>query len=226
MKEVIALIVFVMIFGLTIILALRKRIENSLAAILLLFSLLSGWTIANYDWLQRLQWKVPGLEAFQKEIQNEKECALSDMEAVLTDLRKEVAAKKESLVLVASEADDVRVKVEEERKAAHASLENFKLLEATLRAEEANIRELSGRVESMGRQIESIHQASSELALSMARLVWLLLEAREEYGAERAQAAVRLIMDRLDDIVGVAIVDPNARAEFIADVMNSVPPRR
>jgi len=49
MKEIIGLTVFCTFAGLTMILAVRRRIGTTLTVTLLMFSLLSGFLIVNYD---------------------------------------------------------------------------------------------------------------------------------------------------------------------------------
>ncbi|MGV8075336.1 MAG: hypothetical protein AB2L11_12360 [Syntrophobacteraceae bacterium] len=226
MKEIIALLVFLIIAGLSTLLAARERIGNALLVILLAFSLIAGWMIANYDRIQGLQWEVLGHESFRKQIQLEKGNALAEVKNALDNMRKEVEEGRQSIRLAVSEASDLRNKIREERSVLDSALENFRQIEASMKNEERNIKELRDRSDEIRQQIAAIHEASSELALSLTRLTWLLMEARKDYGAERADLAVQHIMNQLDEIVGVVIDDPKARAEFVAEVMNSVPPRQ
>jgi chromosome segregation ATPase len=226
MKEIIALLVLLIVAGTAVSLAVRQRIGNALTAILLLFALASGWTIANYDWVQRVQWEVPGFESFQMQVAAVKESVLNETRNSLETMQKEFEEREESLNLALSRANEIVDKMVAERKSLETTLENMKQTEAAMRSEEQGFRELFERVEQIRQQIAAVHGASSQLALALTRATWLLIEARDEYGAERAQTAVELVLDELDNIVGLAIEDPNARSDFVADVMRSIPQRQ
>lgn len=230
MKEIVGLLAFMVISGSTITLAVMKRTGNALTAILLLFALLSGWGIANYDWIRNLQWQVPGFDVFQEQVLTTKEDAVGD-------ICREVEAQKVSIGLLLSNATRTHedflskaTQTQEDLGIQKDSLESLLIviddLEKSMRAQEQKAMELNDKAEKMQRQLIALHQASSELALLLTRVTWLQFEARDEYGVERAQAAVQKIMDELDVIVGLVLTDPKARKNFIAEVTQSLPPRQ
>ncbi len=47
--------------GLTLYLTLRKQLTTVLTVVLLVFSLVTGLAIANYDLLRNAKWEIPGL---------------------------------------------------------------------------------------------------------------------------------------------------------------------
>jgi len=219
MKEIIGLLVFLTIAGLATTLSVKKLTGNALTTILLVFSLASGWGIANYDWIQKFQWQVPGLESFQKRVQSIKEDAVAEMSS-------QIEAQRESITLLVSNAKEIHEDLGARKESMESLLAAITNLKESIEEQEQKARELNNKSEKMQEQLIAVHHASSELALLLVRLTWLHLEARDEYGAEHAQAAVQKIMDGLDEIVELVIVDPGAREEFISDVKNSLPPKQ
>jgi len=219
MKEIIGLLVFFTIAGSAVVLAVSKRTGNTLTAILLLFSMASGWGISNYDWIQTIEWQVPGLEVFQNQVQFIKEEAVED-------LCNEVEVQKASIDMLLFNAEKTHEEMAARKEAMESLLAAITNLKESIEEQEQKARELNNKSEKMQEQLIAVHHASSELALLLVRLTWLHLEARDEYGAEHAQAAVQKIMDGLDEIVELVIVDPGAREEFISDVKNSLPPKQ
>jgi uncharacterized protein YhaN len=219
MKEVIGLLVFLTVAALAITLSVKKRTGNVLTAVLLVFSLVSGWGIANYDWIRKIEWQVPGFEPFQREVSAIKEDAV-------TDMCSQIEAQKESMAVLVSNAQEVHEDLGARKESMESLLEAINSLKENLVEQEQKAKELTERAEKMQAQLIAVHHASSELALLLARVTWLHLEARDEYGVERAQTAVQKIMDGLDDIVNLVILDPNEREAFISNVKSSLPPRQ
>ena len=219
MREIIGLMVFLTIAGSAITLSVKKWTGNALTAILLIFSLAAGWGIVNYDWIQKLEWQVPGLEPFERRVLSIKEDAVGEM-------FREIEIQKESVNRLVSHAKEVHEDLGVRKESLQSLLDTITKLEDVIKDQEQKARELSDKAQKMQDQLVAVHRASSELALLLTRVTWLNLEARDEYGIERAQAAVQRIMDELDQIVDLVIVDPGAKEEFISDVKNSLPPRQ
>jgi len=219
MKESIGLLVFLAISGSAITLAVKKRTGNALTVILLVFSLVSGLGIANYDWIRKVEGRVPALEPFRKQV-------LSIKEDAVDEICNEVEAQKASISLLLSNAKEAHEDLEARKESMESLLAAITKLEESAREQEQKAGELNEKAEKMQGQLLAVHRASSELALLLTRVTWLLFEAREEYGAERSQAAIQKIMDGLDEIVNLVIVDPKAREDFVSDVMRSLPPRQ
>lgn len=219
MKEIVGLLVFLAIGAGAIILAVKDRIGNNLATILLIFSLVSGWGIANYDWLQRLEWQVPGFAPFQKRVQTIEEGAVRDIHS-------QAEAEKASINLLISSAKEAHEDLGARKESIESLLSAVAKLEESVKAQEQKATELNEKARKMEDELVAIHDASSQLALLLTRVTWLEFEANDEYGAERAQIAVQKIMDGLDEIVGLVIKDPKARQAYISDVMSSLPPRQ
>jgi chromosome segregation ATPase len=219
MKELIAMSVFFLIAGTGIYLAVKKHTGTGFTAMLLLFSLISGLAIANYDWMNTLQWHVPGLEVYQEQVSLIRKAAMDDFCG-------QIQSREEELRSVLASVDDAQESLAVQRQSLESLLESVSRAQETMASGERNICELNARTEELERRILEIHNESGKLALSMTRLIWLLLEAREEYGEERAQLAVQKLLDEMDGIVSIVIVDPKARADFVKEVMHSLPSRR
>jgi hypothetical protein len=205
MREMIALLVFLVVAGLAIVLATKKRIGNPLAAILLAFSLISGWGIANYDWIKEVKWQVPGLAGFRKQITEMKESAVDD-------IGKETDEKRSSLGLLVSSVNDTLEQINSRKQEMEILSEAMKKTEEEIRAQEQKVKELNAGL--------------SELALLLTKITWLQFQAVGEPSNARAQVVTQRVMDSLDEIVALVIPDPQARSQFVSSLMNSLPQQR
>jgi chromosome segregation ATPase len=187
--------------------------------VLLTFSILSGFVIAQYDWLERLRFEVPGLQSYQDQVVRIREEASRDL---LADAQQR---KKEFLTLL-TEHEELTARLESQKKNVETVLDTLHALENDLKEREKALRDLVARAEQARDQMLTIQGHSSELALMLTRIIWLQFQAGSPQNQERSEAAVRQIMDGLDEIVGLVISDPQARSEFITGVMGSLPPTR
>jgi len=95
-----------------------------------------------------------------------------------------------------------------------------------MKKEDFALKEQGLKIEQTTQQAAAFSRALSDLALLLTRVTWLQLQARDETDAKRRDAAVRQVMDHLDEIVDLVIEDPDARSEFVNSVMGSLPPER
>lgn len=219
MKEAIGLGVFAVVTLFSVGMAVGKRIQTPMLAVLLLFAMASGWGIAHHDWLRQAQFQVPGFDLFQSTIVRIREEAVYEM-------KKSVAAEREALASLLAASEEAREKLSNEGKAAEDLIEAVRSAEESLKERDLRLKELSETTLAARDEITVVHQAVAELSLALTRLIYLSLEARDQYGQERAQMATRQIMDSLDDLVGLSIPDPQARADFVRGVTSSLPPRQ
>jgi len=70
-------------------------------------------------------------------------------------------------------------------------------------------------------QAAAIYRASGELALVLARVIYLQSETKDSQGRS-VQAALQQVMDGLDEIVNIVLEEPEERARFVSEVLNSV----
>jgi hypothetical protein len=218
-KEIIALLVFLIIAGLTIYLTVKRRIGNTLTVTLLAFSLLTGLAIANYDLIGRMKWEIPGLSIFRSQVSQTKDQALED-------IRNEAEFQREIIRPLIADLNATAEKIDSGIKYAEVLLESIKKGEERLKKEELDLKEKGVRIEQATEQSLAVYRASSELALLLTKAIWLQLQAKEDSDPKRREAAIRLVMDQLDAIVDLVIEDPQVRSEFVNSVMGSLPSRK
>lgn len=219
MKEIIALIVFLSFAIVTIYLATTKQIDAKLTIVFIIFSLLAGFLIANYDFIKRFKWKDVELETFQRDVTTVKEQALDE-------IRKEVEDQKQSIKFLITNANDTRDKLELQKKAVESLIETVKKTEKSVDTQKETVEALNKRAEDTKKQIEILHRASSELAILLTKITWLQLETKSEFGTDRAQAAIQKITEDLNKIIVVVIPNDQERAKWIQELQKSLPPRK
>lgn len=215
MQVLVGLAVFFMMSGVAFYLAGTQRIHASVTAVLLFFSLLSGFVIANYDWLERLRFEVPGLQVYKDELG-------AIREEAARGLRAEVLQRKGELSTLLAEHGELTAQLESRKKDIETILEALRRLDGELKEREKTLRDLVARAEQSRDQMVAIQNQTSELALMLTRTIWLQVQAAHHQNPEVAEAAVREVLDGLDAIVALVISDPKARSEFVSGVMSSV----
>jgi chromosome segregation ATPase len=218
-KESIALVIFLALVGLTLYLTLRKHLNTTLTAVLLVFSLLTGLAIANYDLIEKATGELPGLSLFRGQVNWIKDQALED-------LQKEAELQRQSLKPLIADVNGTSQKIDAAIKYTEALLESLKRAEERLKKEEFALKEQSLKIGQATEQATALSRALSDLALLITRVTWLQLQARDESDVKRREAVTRQVMDQLDAIVDLVIEDPDARSEFVNSVMGSLPARR
>jgi hypothetical protein len=219
MKEAIGLAVFAMVSVFSIGMAVGRRVNTPVLVVLLLFGMASGWGIAHHDWVRQLQFQVPGFDLFQTKLTQLREDALYEM-------KKSASAEREALSSLLADSEAIQQKLTTEGKSAEDLIETIRTAEDNLKEREQRFKEMAAQTQLARDQMVAVQQAVSELSLAFTRIVYLSLEARDQYGQERAQTATRQIMDSLDDLVSLCITDPQARADFVLGVTSSLPPRQ
>jgi len=215
MAVLVGLAVFFMMAGWTFYLAGTQRIHASVTAVLLCFSLLSGFVIANYNWLERLRFEVPGLQVYEDEVTRIREEAARR-------LRAEALEQKREFSDLVAEHGALTARLESQKKNVETVLESLRSLDGELKEREKALKDLVARAEQARDQMTAIQSQTSELALMLTRVIWLQIQAAHQQNPELAEAAVREVLDGLDAVVGLVIADPQARNEFVSGVMNSL----
>ncbi len=218
MKETVALIVFVSIAAFACFLIVRKRIGIPVAVVLLGFSLLAGWGIANYDWIRTARWQVPGIPEYRQQIETVRENAVQEYCG-------ELEGRKAEIGLLMSGIEDAQRKTESQLKELQALMASVKKSSEDLKAEEQKVTELKQQEEHAREQITAIQKGSSELALLMTKVTWLLVEAKTSTGSKRSEEATKQLLDGLDEVVALVLSDPAERAKFVSGVVDSLPPQ-
>jgi hypothetical protein len=138
MKTLVALIVFVIIAGLTIYLAVTKKIGPGLTTILLVFSLAAGSVIDNHDLIKKLKLWGMEVETAKREITEAKESAIKE---IMT----EVKEQKESIQLLMSNAKETHEKMEKQKESLTAMGSDIEKLKS----------QMSVLQENMGKELNS-----------------------------------------------------------------------
>ena len=204
-KESIALLIFFAIVGLTLYLTVKRRINATLTVVLLVFSLLTGLAIANYDLVRQVNW-------------------IKDQ--TLEELQKEAELQRQTIRPLLNDLNGTSEKVDAGIKYAEALLDSIKKAEERQKKEELVFKEQGLKIEQATEQMAALSRALSELALLFTKVTWLQLQTRDDSDVKRRDTAVRQVMDQLDAIVDLVIEDPELRSEFVNSVMGSLPPRR
>lgn len=218
-KESMALLVFLAIVGLTLYFAVKRRIPTTLTAVLLVFSLVTGLAIANYDLIGKMKWEIPGLSIFQSQVTWVKDQALED-------LKREAELQRQTLKPLLQDLNGTSEKIDAGIKYAEALLDSIKKAEERQKEGELALKEQSRGIDQTAAQAAAFSRALSELALLFTKVTWLQLQARDDTDVKRRDEAIRQVMDQLDAIVDLVIDDPDLRTEFVNSVMGSLPPRR
>lgn len=218
-KESIALLIFLAMVGLTLYLAIRKYLGTTLTAVLLVFSLVTGLAVANYDLIGGAKWEIPGLSLFRGQVNWVKDQALEE-------LQKEADLQRQALKPIIADLNGTSEKIDAGIKYAEALLESIKKAEERLKKEELVLKEQSLRMGQAAEQTMVLSRTLSDLALLLTRVTWLQLQTRDESDAKRRDAAIRQLMDQLDAVVDLVIDDPDLRSEFVNSVMGTLPPQR
>lgn len=219
MKEFAALFVLLAFALSTARLAVKKKIGIALTVVFLTFSIVAGLAVANYDWIRSARWEVPDILGFRSQIAEVKNEAVKQLTA-------DIESRQGALDTLLSELEETRRKVDSQKKELDDLLADIKTTSETARSQEQASKEFIRQAERARDQMASIHRASCDLALSLAKTTWLEIEARKSAGSKRGEAAAQRTLDGLDEIVGLVIGDPDQREKFVSEVMDSLPPAK
>lgn len=219
MKELIALAVFLAIVTPTVVFALKKHIGPAIAAVFFCFALVSGWAIVNYDRIGA------GPAAGMSQAEFEKKL-LEARTAAVEEVKKAAEEQKQLIASLLATVKDARTAAEVERKSVEVLAERLKRTEDNLKVIDKTAADRADRAERARDQAADIQRATSDLALALTRLAYYSMEAKEQFGADRAKEAADQMAGTLDEVVKLAIPDPKGRDEFINEVTSSLPPRQ
>jgi len=211
MKETVAILFGVCLTIFTLYLIVTKQIDAKMSVILLIFALIGGLGIANYDIIKRIKFKDIELETYERKVLDIKEGALHEIE-------REVVNHKESISLLIADLNNTREQIDAQRKAVESLIEKIS-------QQEQRLQDLANSADSTKNRIEILHKASSDLALLLTKITWLQIETKNEFGTNRAQKAIEQILNDLNRIVAVVIPDPQERSRWIQQLQSSLPPR-
>lgn len=216
MKAIVALLFLVSIVVITLHLTTKKQIGVLVAVLFFCVAILGGLAIANYDFIKTLKWNGLEIQTFRGEVDSIKGEALAS-------IRAEVESQKASIRLLITNANDLRTALDAEKAAVESLLEKSKAAEQRLTSLDQHVSQVAAQIAESQRRVEELHKASDDLALLLAQITWLQIETKNEFGTERATAALNKIVDGLNRVVVVVIPEANARSRWIQQLTNSLP---
>jgi hypothetical protein len=217
MKEIIALTVFLLLTACVIVLCVKKQLGKGVTSIFLVFALLSGWSIANYDRLREMEWKLPGTKDFEVQVSVIKQDAIAA-------IMKEAEAQRASLAnLVQEQMAGASEKLDTQKKTEETLGEASRKLGESIKIQERQMRETLASSERNRDEMLAVHEATSELALTLTHLIYLQMALKPEPANKQEAATMEKILDGLDQVVTLAIPDPQEREKFISEVKRSIP---
>ena len=211
MKAIVGLLFGICLTIVAVYLATTKQIETSVTVVLLTFAILGGLAVANFDLIKSIKWKDVEVTTYAERVEEIKSDALQEIEA-------SVRGHKESIRLLMTSLNDTRQTIEVQRKAVESLIDRVS-------EQETNLARLASDANSARVQIETLHAASSDLALLLSKITWLQTVTKNEFGTRRATKAAQDIVDELNRIVTIVIPDPLAREEWIRQLNASLPAR-
>ena len=216
MKELIAILTYIIIFIIAIYFSVIKRRDLKLLIIFLAFAIFSGLAISNHDMLEKFKFgsKFVSIEVETaiKEIQETKETAIKEISS-------EVKEHEESIRLLISNANNTKDKIEN-------LIEIATELGNNIEKQKKEIIEINKFSENTKKEIETLNTASAQIALILVRATYFTLETKSEFGTSRAEKAIQEIMNDLNKILPMVIPDNEERDKWIKDLQNILPPRK
>jgi len=87
MKQAFALLFFVVVTGFTFYLAFKKKLDFKFTCTFLVFALLGGFGIANYDFIKKFKWLGAEFETFERKVEAVKGKALDEIREEIDKLK-------------------------------------------------------------------------------------------------------------------------------------------
>lgn len=187
--------------------------------ILLCFSIVSGFMIANYDLVTKLSWGSIGVETAKREITEAKESAIREIAA-------EVKEQKESIRLLISNANDTRERMEKQKEALNDVIRKASDLQNKIEEQKKRIVELNQSAEKTKKEIENLNLAAAQIALILVRATYFTIETKSEFGTDRATKAIQEVLSDLNKILPMVIPDERERADWIKRLQTTLPSRK
>jgi len=216
MKELIAFLIFFCISCISIYLSVIKKIDSKILIVLLVFAIISGFTIVNYDIIKKIKF---GSTLGSIEVETAKKEIFETKETALKEIGLEVKGHEESIRLLISNANDAKDKIENLIKIATD-------LDSNIEEQKKEIIEIDKFAENTKKEIETLNTASAQIALILVRATYFTVETKSEFGTSRAEKAIQEIMNDLNKILPMVIPDNEERAKWIKDLQNILPPRK
>lgn len=219
MKEIIGLLVFICIAIVTIYLSVAKRIDYKITLVLLLFSILAGFTVANYDIIKRFKWGDFELETAISKIEGVKNCAIQKIKG-------EVRTQKESMELVIRDANSIAIEIKKQKKEVNNVVKTAKALQNKIEERKKEIISLNEETEKTKKELVNLNLAAQQTALTLIKTTYLTLSTKNELGSSpRLKKVTQEIENDINRILPMVISDNIERSQWINDLKNILPSR-
>lgn len=226
LKGFIAILFFIVVFGLTFRLAYLKKLSENLTKIFLLFAILGGLVIANYDLIKRFKYKDFELETAVKEI-------------AVQEVKKEVENQKESISLLIREMNQASSTLQEQSESlgkliskADVTSQEMNTLNKDLISAKNDINIQRERIEKLATTIEEtsikigrIFRLIQDLSLKIAKITYFYVETKSEIGTQRDKIARQKMIDELNELLPVVLPNSTDRATWIQQLEKMLPAR-
>ena len=219
MKEIVALAFFLAVSVSTIILAYKDKIKISLASMFLVFAIIGGFAITNYDVIKLLKWGNLEIQTFEQDVKTIKQSALEDVE-------KQVDEQKESLSVLIRDLNALSGKLEDQNESLSKLVTVAEELQKKIEIQKNDIISLNNKAENTKEEIESLNDISAEIALILVRATYYTIETKNEFGTDRAKTAMEEIENDLNAILPRIIPNPEERANWIKELKEKLPKRK
>ncbi len=217
MKLIIALLVFICVASTTIYLSFTKKIELKLTLILLGFSIISGFVIANYDVIKKF--KYGDIIEVETAINTIKDSAIKE-------IKSEIDTQKESIKLLISNANATSDKVKKQKASLNGLIKIAEALNNTIEKQKSDISQLNSDTEKAKKEIEVLNIAAGKIALILVRATYFMIETKHEFGTQRAKKAIDEILKDINIVLPMVIPDTQKRAEWINNLKNTLPEKK
>lgn len=216
MKEIIALAFFLAVAVPTLILAYKDKIKIGLIPTFLVFAIIGGFAITNYDVIKLLKWGNLEIQTFEQDVKTIKKSALEDV-------KKQVDEQKESLSVLIRDLNALSGKLEDQNESLSKLITVAEELQKKIEIQKNDIISLNNEAKNTKEEIESLNDVSAEIALILVRATYYTIETKNEFGTDRAKAAIEEILKDLNTILPRIIPNPQERANWIRELKEKLP---
>jgi len=182
-------------------------------------AIIGGLAIANYDMIKRFKGLGLEVETARKEIDSAKGKALSEIE-------KEVAEHKESIVMLMRTGNELSEKLENQKTVVNAMIGKAQSLETQLKDDQNKLEDIRGQVVLAHNNSQAIFNATKELSVILTRITYVQAKTKSEFGnTPRLQKAAEIIEKDINRVLQLMIPDPQERNAFIEKLTSLLPSR-
>lgn len=222
MKLIIGLLIFICVTVLTMYFAVTKRFDYKLTIIFLVFAIMAGFVVANYDVVKHLKFGHEGLEVETKAAKLE---IASAKTSALAEINTEMKSQKDAIQLLISNANDTYDKLGDQEKSITELLNSGTALQERIEEQKAEVTMLNRDSQAAKKEIEKLNEASTRIALALFKATYLTLQTKYDFGGDRPKKAVTEIEKDLNQILPMVITDPQERKQWIQQLQETLPKR-